>query len=85
MKISCPKCGARFEARYNNAVCPDCATLFSGTPLTNIGSEDLVSHFHQDSGLRLQRMAWGHFGELEDYGFYDVEEEDVQAEQEYVG
>lgn len=60
-KQECPKCGAVFVKRYNNRVCPDCAEQCGRHDLTSLGREDLVSHFSQDVGLRLQRAGWGHF------------------------
>ena len=58
----CSHCGQAFMKEYNNSYCPDCALEVSAlSTLSSLGSEDLVSHFRQDVGLRLQRMAWGHF------------------------
>jgi len=57
----CSKCGEKFMTEYNKRMCPDCAAPLSDKELSSLGCEDMVKHFEQDIGLRLQRVAWGHF------------------------
>ena len=58
--IKCSKCKELCLKCYNKSLCPDCTGEKGGTRTAG-GKEDLVSHFSQDAGLRLQRMKWGHF------------------------
>jgi len=55
-------CGAWFVTRYNGETCPDC-NWANRNPrlLSSLGREDLVQHFSQAPGLRLQRAQWVHF------------------------
>jgi len=57
---SCRKCGQECSTAYNTKLCPDCKAEMGAKP-TNRGQEDMVAHFRQDIGLRLQRVDWGHF------------------------
>ena len=58
---TCSKCGAKMVKEYNNAFCLDCTAPLRVATLSSLGSEDLVTHFKQDVGDRLQRVKWGHF------------------------
>ena len=63
---SCTKCGQKFMEEFGTGKkpkwCPDCREPFdTDTRLSSLGCEDAVTHFEQDIGFRLQRMAWGHF------------------------
>jgi predicted Zn-ribbon and HTH transcriptional regulator len=58
----CKKCGQEFLRDHKNYVlCLDCRMEREGKPLQQLGREDLVQHFAQDIGTRLQRIKWGHF------------------------
>ena len=58
----CSRCGLEFMKEYNKKLCPDCAAKQTEhVKLSSLGCEDMVSHFKQDVGLRLQRKEWGHF------------------------
>ena len=59
-----PKCGEGFMKMYNGKWCPDCVAttpMLQSKLLSSLGCEDLVTHFSQNIGYRLQRVAGGHF------------------------
>ena len=58
----CKRCGQEFLKDGNYTWCIDCRDERAAQiPLQQLGAEDLVKHFSQDIGDRLQRMKWGHF------------------------
>jgi len=59
---TCPRCGQKFMEEYNEYLCPDCKEPTQDhAEMPSLGNEDMVNHFNQDVGLRLQRIKWGHF------------------------
>ena len=59
---ACSKCGEMMARFFNKRLCPDCKEgIVAAKELSSLGCEDLVTHFKQDIGYRLQRMDWGHF------------------------
>ena len=53
---------------YSKSFCPDCAEpLAEAREMSSFGREDMVKHFDQDIGLRLQRLGWGHFDGLDEH------------------